>query len=51
MIVGFNKNMDLNNETMNLIFQYGYYKEPLSEKRIGCDVELDAEHEEEKHYG
>ena len=38
---------------MNLIIQHEYYKEILSEKWNGCDVELvaiDAEHEEEKHY-
>ena len=41
-------------EIMNLIIQHEYYKELLSEKLIGRDMELDAidaEHEEEKHYG
>jgi hypothetical protein len=41
-------------EIMNLIIQHEYYKELLSEKWIGRDVELDAldaEHEEEKHFG
>jgi len=41
-------------EIMNLIIQHEYYKEILSEKWLGRDVEqdaIDAEHEEEKHYG
>jgi len=42
------------NEIMSLIIQHEYYKEILSEKWTGRDVEkdaIDAEHEEEKHYG
>ena len=42
------------NEIMSLIIQHEWYKETLSEKWLGRDVELDAidaEHEEEKHYG
>ena len=41
-------------EIMNLIIQHEYYKEILSEKWLGRDVEqdaIDADHEEEKHYG
>ncbi|MHA1335269.1 MAG: acyl-CoA dehydrogenase family protein [Promethearchaeota archaeon] len=41
-------------EIMNLIIQHEYYKEILSEKWLGRDVEqdaLDSEAEEEKHYG
>ncbi|MHA1492054.1 MAG: acyl-CoA dehydrogenase family protein [Promethearchaeota archaeon] len=41
-------------EIMNLIIQHEYYREILSEKWLGRDVELDAvdaEHEEEKHFG
>ncbi|MFX1328576.1 MAG: acyl-CoA dehydrogenase family protein [Promethearchaeota archaeon] len=41
-------------EIMNLIIQHEYYKEVLSEKWVGRDIEqdaLDAEAEEEKHYG
>lgn len=41
-------------EIMNLIIQHEFYKEKLSEKWLGRDVEqdaIDAEHEEEKHYG
>lgn len=41
-------------EIMNLIIQHEYYKEILSEKWLGRDTELDAleaEAEEEKHYG
>lgn len=39
---------------MNLIIQHEYYKENLSEKWLGRDVEqdaIDAEHDEEKHFG
>jgi hypothetical protein len=39
---------------MNLIIQHEYYKELLSEKWFDRDVEkdaIDADHEEEKHYG
>ena len=39
---------------MNLIIQHEYYKEILSEKWLGRDIELDAidaDQEEEKHYG
>jgi alkylation response protein AidB-like acyl-CoA dehydrogenase len=41
-------------EIMNLIIQHEYYKELLSEKWFDRDVEkdaIDADHEEEKHYG
>jgi acyl-CoA dehydrogenase len=41
-------------EIMNLIIQHEYYKELLSEKWMDRDVEkdaIDADHEEEKHYG
>lgn len=41
-------------EIMNLIIQHEYYKEILSEKWIGRDIEedaLDADAVEEKHYG
>jgi alkylation response protein AidB-like acyl-CoA dehydrogenase len=41
-------------EIMNLIIQHEYYKEVLSEKWLGRDVEqdaLDSDAEEEKHYG
>ena len=41
-------------EIMNLIIQHEYYKEMLSEKWLGRDIELDAidaDQEEEKHYG
>ena len=41
-------------EIMNLIIQHEYYKEILSEKWRGRDIELDAidaDQEEEKHYG
>jgi len=41
-------------EIMNLIIQHEYYKEKLSEKWLGRDIELDAidaDQEEEKHYG
>lgn len=41
-------------EIMNLIIQHEYYKEILSEKWIGRDIEedaLDADAIEEKHYG
>jgi len=41
-------------EIMNLIIQHEYYKEILSEKWLGRDIELDAidsDQEEEKHYG
>ena len=41
-------------EIMNLIIQHEYYKELLSEKWLDRDVEkdaIDAEHEEEKHFG
>ena len=41
-------------EIMNLIIQHEYYKEILSEKWLGRDIEKDAiaaDHEEEKHYG
>jgi hypothetical protein len=39
---------------MSLIIQHEWYKEALSEKWRGRDVEedaIDSEHEEEKHYG
>ncbi|MFX0073781.1 MAG: acyl-CoA dehydrogenase family protein [Candidatus Hermodarchaeota archaeon] len=42
------------NEIMCLIIQHEWYKEALSEKWLGRDVEqdaIDSEHEEEKHYG
>jgi alkylation response protein AidB-like acyl-CoA dehydrogenase len=42
------------NEIMSLIIQHEYYKEFLSEKWKGRDVEndaIDADHAEEKHYG
>ncbi|TFG07339.1 MAG: acyl-CoA dehydrogenase [Promethearchaeota archaeon] len=42
------------NEIMSLIIQHEWYKEALSEKWLGRDVEqdaIDSEHEEEKHYG
>jgi hypothetical protein len=42
------------NEIMSLIIQHEWYKEFLSEKWLGRDVEqdaIDSEHEEEKHYG
>ena len=41
-------------EIMNLIIQHEYFKEILSEKWLGRDIELDAidsDQEEEKHYG
>ena len=41
-------------EIMNLIIQHEYYKENLSERWIGRDIEqdaIDADQEEEKHYG
>ena len=41
-------------EIMSLIIQHEYYKELLSEKWLDRDVEkdaIDADHEEEKHYG
>jgi alkylation response protein AidB-like acyl-CoA dehydrogenase len=41
-------------EIMNLIIQHEYYKEKLSEKWLGRDVEqdaIDADAEIEKHYG
>jgi len=41
-------------EIMNLIIQHEYYKEILSEKWLGRDVEqdaLDSDAEEEKHFG
>ena len=41
-------------EIMNLIIQHEYYKELLSEKWLDRDVEkdaIDAEHEDEKHFG
>jgi len=41
-------------EIMNLIIQHEYYKEILSEKWLGRNIELDAidaNQEEEKHYG
>ncbi|MFX1321435.1 MAG: acyl-CoA dehydrogenase family protein [Promethearchaeota archaeon] len=41
-------------EIMNLIIQHEYYKEIVSEKWFGRDVEqdaIDSEAEEEKHYG
>ncbi|MFW9987694.1 MAG: acyl-CoA dehydrogenase family protein [Candidatus Odinarchaeota archaeon] len=41
-------------EIMNLIIQHEYYKEILSEKWLGRDIEkdaIDADQEEEKHYG
>ncbi len=41
-------------EVMSLIIQHEYYKELLSEKWLDRDVEkdaIDADHEEEKHYG
>ncbi len=41
-------------EIMNLIIQHEYFKEVLSEKWLGRDIELDAidaDQEEEKHYG
>jgi hypothetical protein len=41
-------------EIMNLIIQHEYYKEILSEKWQGRDIEkdaIDSEAEEEKHYG
>ncbi len=41
-------------EIMNLIIQHEYYKEVLSEKWLGRDIELDAidaDQENEKHYG
>lgn len=41
-------------EIMNLIIQHEYYKEILSEKWLGRNIELDAidaDQEEEKHYG
>ena len=41
-------------EIMNLIIQHEYYREILSEKWICRDVELgslDAEYEEERHFG
>ncbi|MFX1567272.1 MAG: acyl-CoA dehydrogenase family protein [Promethearchaeota archaeon] len=41
-------------EIMNLIIQHEYYKEILSEKWVGRDIELDAldaRAEQEKHYG
>jgi diphthamide synthase (EF-2-diphthine--ammonia ligase) len=41
-------------EIMNLIIQHEYYKESLSEKWLGRDVEqdaIDADAEIEKHYG
>jgi len=41
-------------EIMNLIIQHEYYKELLSEKWLDRDVEkdaIDADHEEEKHFG
>lgn len=41
-------------EIMNLIIQHEYYKELLSEKWMDRDVEkdaIDADHEDEKHYG
>ncbi|MFW9899578.1 MAG: acyl-CoA dehydrogenase family protein [Candidatus Thorarchaeota archaeon] len=42
------------NEIMSLIIQHEWYKEYLSEKWLGRDIEqdaLDSEHEEEKHFG
>ncbi len=42
------------NEIMSLIIQHEWYKEILTEKWLGRDVEqdaIDAEHEDEKHYG
>ncbi len=42
------------NEIMSLIIQHEWYREFLSEKWLGRDIEQDAvdsEHEEEKHYG
>ncbi len=42
------------NEIMSLIIQHEWYKEFLSEKWLGRDIEQDAiaaDHEEEKHYG
>jgi len=41
-------------EIMNLIIQHEYYKELLSEKWLDRDVEkdaIDADHDEEKHFG
>ena len=41
-------------EIMNLIIQHEYYREVLSEKWFGRDVEqdaIDADHDEEKHFG
>jgi alkylation response protein AidB-like acyl-CoA dehydrogenase len=42
------------NEIMSLIIQHEWYREFLSEKWLGRDIEqdaIDSEHEEEKHYG
>jgi acyl-CoA dehydrogenase len=42
------------NEIMSLIIQHEWYKESLSEKWLGRDVEqdaIDSEHAEEKHFG
>ena len=41
-------------QVMNMIIAHEYYKETLSDKWLGRDIELDAidaDHEEEKHYG
>ncbi len=41
-------------QVMNMIIAHEYYKETLSDKWIGRDIEqdaLDADHVEEKHYG
>ncbi len=41
-------------EIMNMIIQHEYYKEIISEKWLGRDVEqdaIDADQDEEKHYG
>jgi alkylation response protein AidB-like acyl-CoA dehydrogenase len=42
------------NEIMNLIIQHEWFKESLSTKWLGRDIEqdaIDSEHKEEKHYG
>ncbi len=41
-------------QVMNMIIAHEYYKEILSDKWIGRDIEqdaIDADHDEEKHYG
>jgi alkylation response protein AidB-like acyl-CoA dehydrogenase len=41
-------------QIMDLIIQHEYYRETLSDKWLGRDVEkdaIDADHEEEKNYG